>query len=201
MKSVQWILNIAFVLLISYLLITQNKTETADNSIAQTEQDSVKQDNPAFHIRYINSDTLYKKYDLVNQMRKDLESRQKQFSNSLESKVRKFESEVQNFQQSAQGMSQFEGQQKQKELLEKEQELGRMQQDLSDQLLGMENEMHKKIRDKIFSHLSKYKEEGIDLILDYSASSSLLMASDSLNITQEVLNTLNQEYAKEKELK
>ncbi len=197
MKKLQLILNLVFALLIAFLLyqngVEGNETapEETDQSLVQTaEIDSTS----ALRVHYINSDSIYKRYDLVNDLRNDLEQRQAQFRANLEARARKFEEEVKSFQQKASGMSQFEGQQMQKELLEKEQELGQMQQDLSDQLMQMEGEMHQVIRGKIFDELESFKERGVDLILDYSSNSSLLMAGDSLDLTAEVLLALNKAY-------
>ena len=98
------------------------------------------------------------------------------------------------FQQNAPTMSQFEGQEKQKQLLAKEQELTRLQEDLSVKLMEMEDKMKRDLRKSILSYLKRYRNEKVDVILDFSTSSSVLMIDDSLNLTQEVLKGLNEEY-------
>lgn len=198
MKNIQWGINILFAILIGYLMINglsgnveSEKTTSVKNKKDTTAINSV---GSGLEIRYINSDTIYVKFKMVEDLRKDLEGRQKQYSSSLEGRVKAFEQEVVSFQQNAQTMSQFEGQQRQKELMAKEQELGEMQQDLSGKLLEMETKMQKDIRSNVLEYLESYKARGIDLILDYSSNSSLLMVQESLDITTEVLDSLNLNY-------
>ncbi|KAA3647490.1 MAG: OmpH family outer membrane protein [Bacteroidetes bacterium] len=203
MKNVQWGINILFALIIVYLLVGQTSGDTQE--IAKEESTTAEmprnenKSSDQLEVRYINSDSIYTHYKMVDDLRKDLEARQKQFSKSLENRVKKFEEEVGLFQQNAPTMSQFEGQQKQKELLEKEQELGQMQQELAAQLAEMENAMQIKIRKNVLDHIETYKNNGVDLILDFSSNSSLLMAQDTFDITQEVIESLNSKYANKKD--
>ena len=203
MKNIQWVLNVIFAIILSYFIIDEFENEKpiegaiVDELVKPVSDSSVTDLN----IRYINSDSIYKKFKMVDDLRMDLEERQKQFSYSLESKVKKFEEEVTAFQQAASSMSQFEGQQKQKELLAKEQELGQMQQELSNKLLEMENAMQIKIRNKVLDYLELYKGKGIDLVLDFSNNSSLLMAQDEFDITGEVVDSLNSAYQSQKNIK
>lgn len=200
MKSIQWVINILFAIILGYLLINSFSDESVKEELADdvglvevAEEESVD-----LVVRYINSDSIYAHYEMVKDLRKDLESRQKQYSSSLEARVKAFEQEVVDFQQKAQTMSQFEGQQKQKELLAKEQELGVMQQDLSTKLLEMENKMQRDIRDNVLNYLESFKSQGVDLVLDFSSNSSLLMAQDTFDISSAVIDSLNVRYAASK---
>ena len=199
MKSIQWVLNILFAIILGYLLINSFSNEPAKaENVEQPEVVEVGEESSKLVVRYINSDSIYAHYEMVNDLRKDLESRQKQYSSSLEARVKAFEQEVITFQQNAQTMSQFEGQQKQKELLAKEQELGAMQQDLSSKLLEMENKMQRDIRENVLNYLESFKSQGVDLVLDFSSNSSLLMAQDTFDISSAVIDSLNVRYAASK---
>ena len=145
-------------------------------------------------VRYVNSDTIWGNYLFVDEMRDNLSKKQEEYRNDLERRLRAFEKEVMEFQQNAPTMSQFEGQEKQKQLLAKEQELTRLQEDLSVKLMEMEDKMKRDLRKSILSYLKRYRNEKVDVILDFSTSSSVLMIDDSLNLTQEVLKGLNEEY-------
>src|SRR5690606_39654115 len=130
----------------------------------------------------------------VDEMRDNLSKKQEEYRNDLERRLRAFEKEVMDFQQNASTMSQFEGQEKQKQLLAKEQELSRLQEDLSVKLMEMEDKMKRDLRNSILSYLKSYRNEKVDVILDFSTSSYVLMIDDALNLTQEVLKGLHEEY-------
>ena len=192
-KTIQWVLNVVFLIAILYLAFRGNKMEeveiekeVVESSVIDTLQ------NSALTIKYVNTDTLWSKYNLVSEMRKNLESRKSEYERDLEQSIKSFEKEVMEFQEAAPTMSRFEGEQKQKSLLQKEQELGRKQEELSMKLMEMVDQMKRDIRSKILKALKKYESQDVDMIFDYSSSSSLLMVGDSLDITEEVLEQLNQ---------
>jgi len=180
-------------------LISNNKVDTAvaenKNTVSSVELTASNMD-----VRYVNTDSIWANFDYVDEIRQRLESRQQQYKNELESKIRKFESDVKAFQQNAANMSRFEGEQKQKELLQAEQNLQLLQEELSVKLAQEEEKMKMDLRQRILDHLEAYRTENIDLILDYSVSGSLLLANDSLDITSEVLTALNEEHAMQKDV-
>lgn len=201
MKALQWSINIVLIGAVAYLLVKQSEqncnTKNDQESVTTSVQQNISQ-NESYVIRFINSDSLYKNYQLVKDRFDNLEKRQQQYSSNLDAKIQRFQQEVQAFQEKASSMSQFEGQMKQKELLQKEQELAELQQELSSKLLDMEQNMQKELRAKVIKKLEEFKLEGVDLIMDYSATSSLLVANDSLDITREVTDFLNEEYLENK---
>jgi len=194
-KNIQIALNVIFALGIAYLLFAQNQEGESEKDIEEVveEQMTEEVDEP-LQVRYVNSDTIWSNYLFVDEMRDNLSKKQEEYRNDLERRLRAFEKEVVEFQQNAPSMSQFEGQEKQKQLLAKEQELSRLQEDLSVKLMEMEDKMKRDLRKSILSYLKRYRNEKVDVILDFSTSSSVLMIDDSLNLTQEVLKGLNEEY-------
>lgn len=207
MKNIQSILNILFlvcILVLFYLLLNNDNVDLdkeqngTENKFSNSE---VGMEGTAIDIRYVNTDSIWLNFDYVDEIRKRLESRQLQYKKELEGKIRNFEAEVKAFQEKAANMSRFEGEQKQKELIQEEQKLQQLQEELSVKLVEEEEKMKLDLRKRILDHLEGYKMENVDLILDYSNSGSVLLASDSLNITSEVLTALNEDYAKQKEVK
>ncbi len=196
-NPVQWTINILLLLGLCYLLIMQCENEETPNEIETNVVEPIITDEVNPQIAFVNSDSIWDQYQMVIDLTDELEAKQKQFKRSLEAKASAFEKEVIEFQQTAGQMSQFEGQQKQQDLLEKEQELGKLQQEWSNQLLDLEAKMQKEIRNDVANYLVKYQDEGINYILDRSANSSTLMATDTLDITKEVIQGLNDQYKKE----
>lgn len=194
-KNLQIALNVVFALAIAYLFFTQNQEKGVEDKFAETLEEQIAEEvDEPLQVRYVNSDSIWSKYDFVREMRDNLAEKQEEYRSDLERRLTTFEKEVMDFQQNAQTMSQFEGEEKQKELIAKEQELSRLQEDLSVKLMEMEDKMKRDLRKNILSYLKRYRNEKVDVILDFSTNSSVLMIDDSLNLTQEVLNGLNEEY-------
>lgn len=194
-KNLQIALNVVFTLAIAYLFFAQNQEKGSEDKLEENLEEQIAEEvDEPLELRYVNSDSIWSKYDFVSEMRDNLAQKQQEYRSDLERRLTVFEKEVMAFQQNAQTMSQFEGQEKQKELIAKEQELSRLQEDLSVKLMEMEDKMKRDLRNNILTYLKRYRNEKVDVILDFSTNSSVLMIDDSLNLTQEVLNGLNEEY-------
>ena len=99
-KTIQWVLNVVFLIAILYLAFRGNKMEeveiekeVVESSVIDTLQ------NSALTIKYVNTDTLWSKYNLVSEMRKNLESRKSEYERDLEQSIKSFEKEVMEFQE------------------------------------------------------------------------------------------------------
>jgi outer membrane protein len=201
MKNIQWVLNILFAIILGYLLVGEFNSNEDKSVISEEVNTDAEIDESGLVIRYINSDSLYKKFDLVADLRENIDRKQQEYSATMELRAKAFEQEVISFQQNAQSMSQFEGQQKQKELLAEEQELGEMQQELSNKLIEMDNKMQLEIREAVLKYLEKYKNQGVDYVLDYSSNGSVLKANNTDDITNAVVDSLNVIYSNQKAIK
>lgn len=209
MKNASTLIQIvlAVAILVLYILFfTQQRT--SQTVVADTETnaesaeiftDTIPVNLPEFSIVYINSDTLMANYQLVKDMKKQLEKRMSDYEKSFETKLKKFETEVKNFQESARYYTQEEGQKKQMELMQKEQELTELKEDLSTKLLEEEQKMNVELKKRISDFLKKHNAgKQYQFILGYSDLTNILYANDSLDITKAVLDGLNKEYKAEK---
>lgn len=199
-KTIQWILNgvFAIALIGLWLQSDDNGQEASSEQQDLPQQEEVPVHDQVFEVRYINTDSVWAQYDLVESMRKDLEKRKSEYEADLESSLRLFEKEVMEFQEAAPKMSRFEGEQKQKALMQKEQELSKKQEELSLRLMDMEDQMKRDVRNRILKGLRKYQEDEVDMVLDFSSNSSLLMIEDSLDITREFIQQLNADLKQKK---
>lgn len=193
MKGAQIAVNILLFLLVAVLFYFQFNLGKDNSDI---EPDSVVKDNgeqtERWEVRYVNTDSIWSSYDYVEQLRAELDEKQKQYADELEHEVQKFQSNVDDFQKNMMTMSREEGQQKQQELMLKEQELQQLQEKYNLLLVEEEQKMKAKLRDKIIAFLQKFKLDNVDLILDNSESSSTLLYPDSLDITTQVITDLNE---------
>ena len=144
---------------------------------------------------YVQVDSLLKNYDFFKESKKELESKNFQLENDLNTKGKSLQNEVAFFQQKAQTMTPDQARSIEAQLMKKQQDLVAYR-DQSAQALGQEEakkneELYKNIR----SYIEKYnKENGFEYVLGYSLGGGILFANPSLDVTQKILDGLNKEY-------
>jgi outer membrane protein len=153
-------------------------------------------DDGAFHIAYVNSDSLMARFSLAQKMRSDLEADQRRMDNDLKRKQQTWQEDVQSFQRQVQlnMVSQENGQKKEQELMQRQQELIQLNDNYANQLMTKEMEMNRELYNKITNMLERYNQEmNFDYILGFSPGGGILYANQKHDITEEIIKRLNQE--------
>ena len=148
-------------------------------------------------IVYIQLDSLVNQYDMYNDLKSELESKVQAVQEDLTKKGRSFESAVKDFEAKiAKGLlTRSQAEEQQQRLVEREQNLQGLSQQKQMELAEEEAVMMRRVMDAIQTYITKYNQEkGYALIL----SVPVLAGDPSLNITQDVLAGLNEEYIKSK---
>lgn len=152
-------------------------------------------------IAYINIDSLNSKYQFITDKSQEINKRQMALENTLNSMYGKFQQEVADLQQAAQA-----GLRSEAELKKEEERLQIKQQDIANkekqlQALGEEvaNTQANMLRN-VSIFIEKYNDNKFDYILAYTSNniSSVLFAKSELEITNEIVDGLNKEYAETK---
>lgn len=152
-------------------------------------------------IAYINIDSLNAKYQFITDKSQEINKRQMALENTLNSMYGKFQQEVADLQQAAQA-----GLRSETELKKEEERLQIKQQDIANkekqlQALGEEvaNTQANMLR-SVSKFIEKYNDNKFDYILAYTSNniSSVLFAKSELEITNEIVDGLNKEYAETK---
>ena len=148
-------------------------------------------------IVYIQLDSLVNQYDMFNDLRSELESKAQAIQDDLTKKGRAFESAVKDFETKiAKGLlTRSQAEEQQKKLLEREQNLQGLSQQKQMELAEEEAVMMRRVMDAIQTYITKYNQDkNYALIL----SVPVLAGDPSLNITQDILKGMNEEYIKSK---
>ena len=157
---------------------------------------------PQGSIVYIQLDSLVSQYDMFNDLRSELESKAQAIQDDLTKKGRSFESAVKDFQTKIEKglLTRSQAEEQQQKLAEREQNLQSLSQQKQYEMAEEEAVMSRKVMDAVQTFIDKYNQEkGYALILTTSAASTTVITGNpSLNITQDVLNGLNEEYIKSK---
>lgn len=155
----------------------------------------------ASRIVYVNTDTLLNNYDYYKDVVKEFENKRFSAENELKRRSESFQNEVALFQRQVQagGMSQQQGQTKQQQLAQKEQEIMMYRDNTSNALAQEQATKTDELISNIQDYLKKYNDDDrYDMVIGYSKGGGVLYAKDQMNITDEVLKGLNEEYASKK---
>ena len=146
---------------------------------------------------FVNSDLLLEKYELVQKLAKQLEKESRIKDSDLSARQKEFESEAAYFQESMQKqtLNDQSAQRIYDQLMVKQQEIYQIQEQYAAELSQKEFEMNIILLDSVRNFLDRLNSENqYDYILNYNASGSILQANSTYDITEMVLEGLNNEY-------
>lgn len=150
-------------------------------------------------IAYINSDSVLKHYEYLTVNRKDLEARGLQMEQDFRNRAQSLQNDVATYQRTVNNMTFGQAKAAEEELAKKQQNLQLYQQSLSQQLAMEEGKLNKELYDRITAFLKGYaSENNLQVVLKYDPTSDVLFGGETLDITQQVIEGLNQAYKNEK---
>ncbi|WP_345890354.1 OmpH family outer membrane protein [Rufibacter aurantiacus] len=175
---------------------TTETTPAAATTAAEEDEDAPAVASPAAEIVFVNSDTLLNRYQYFKDVKARLEAKGKRMESDLRGKASSFQKEVEQYRQTGAGMTQEQRAATEQRLAQKEQQLAAQQQTSGNQLAKDENDEMKKIYEKVEAHLMKIsKEKGYKMVLTYTRGNSAILYGDaSLDITDETVKGLNEDY-------
>ncbi|MBA3971515.1 MAG: OmpH family outer membrane protein [Bacteroidetes bacterium] len=147
---------------------------------------------------YVNLDVLNEKYDYIKDVNTSARAEQSSLEKQYQSKGQKLQEDYAAFQQKAQGglLSENQISTEQEAFAKRKDELDRLElksQELMDKIQQRSDEMNASIKE----YLKEYnKTSNYNFVMAYSAGplSPVLIANDSLDITEEILEGLNAQY-------
>ena len=152
---------------------------------------------------FVNIDTLNEKYEFVKMLRTDLESLGKRLQNEVLAEQNKFEKDAADFQKQVANNAITEERAKAvyEELMERQQSLLEKKDRYTQLVAEKEMNMNLTLLDSVTNFLKRYNRQyHFDYILGYKTAGEILLANDTLDITGDVIRSLNLEY-KQKEVK
>lgn len=146
---------------------------------------------------YVNGDSLLEKYEYFKKAKKDFEIKSTRTENEIKSRQSSLEREFAAYQQSAAGMTNEQRAKAEETLLRKEQSLRQFSEDAAMKFQEEQNKFNEELFDKVADFLKDYcKDKNFKIVLNYTKGTTILYADESLDITDEVLAGLNEEYKK-----
>ena len=189
MKKVNLTLNIVLLLAVAVLYVLHFTGNKTDNTVSSEDSRITAGSGD---IVYINLDTLVNQYDMYNDLRTELESKVSAIDNDL-NKKKSFEDKMQK------GLLTYsQAESMRNDLMTRDQELRNLSQQKQMELANEESVMYNRVMDAIKTYVDNYnKEKQYSLILTTTAATnSVINGEQGRNITNEIINGLNQEYIK-----
>jgi outer membrane protein len=139
---------------------------------------------------------------LAKELNDVLIKKQTNMKTNLEKEGRDFEKEAQIFQDKVQRgvfLTQQRAEEAQQQLMMRQQELQQLEYDYTNQLSREQQKMNAQLFDSVSNYIKEYNTpEKYQLVLGHSLTSNILYGSLQLEITNEILNGLNQRYPAKK---
>ena len=183
-------------LIVLYIVVLSKK-----ESPAQLPVSVQNSKGKAISVVYLNLDTLNIKYELIRNLRKDLEVT----VNKLQSELKKDEESLQkdgaDFQQKVQEKAISEDKAKQiyEILMQRQQKLMEKKDQYSQMMTQQQIAMNTRLTDSLQNFLKRFnKTYRFDYIIGFKSDGEVLIANDSLDITPTVIGAINKEYQERK---
>lgn len=190
------ILSIVAIIGLIFMIILK-VTEDKDNDELLPGQRMPVVSSGTNSIVFVNSDLLLKQYELVNVLTVQLDEERKRKDNDFTAKQKAYEDDAAYFQTQVQKQSISEESAKQiyEKLMLQQQELYSLQDQYTAELSKKEFEMNLVLLDSVKNYLSRLnKIYNYDYVLSSNNTGNILLAKDTFDITNQVLEGLNKEY-------
>jgi outer membrane protein len=148
-------------------------------------------------VAYVDVEVLMKDYEGTKALETKMKEKQEAKAKELDSLTAPFQAKVQNYYQAAQSMSPQKRAETESALQQEQQFLQAQQQQASQELQKETQESYEAITKVVDSLVGNYaKSNGYNMIFGTSGKGTVMYGDENLDITKQVLEMLNKEYAK-----
>ena len=197
MKNINYIINgvLALAVVILFVLQFTGKKESGVTKTFTAEESA----SGLLPIAYVNVDSLLLNYNYSKDLNEIIIKKQENSRASVNQKLRSLQTEMQDFQRKVENnafLTRERAEQEQARLMKKQQELQDFDNRLAQELVAEQRRLNEQLRDTLVSQLRVYnKDKGYQVILSNTMGDNILLAGDAYDITKEVIEYLNKNYA------
>ena len=148
-------------------------------------------------IAYVNTDTLLAKYQYAIDMEQELLAYKDQQEAYGRQQMEKFQNDYQEYLKNGANMTLTQQQAKEAELKQRAEKMSTLEQELSAKILERQMSENTKLLNAIFAYVREYNaaNQQFDIILRKTFNDSpTLYLNPAMDITEEIVNGLNEEY-------
>jgi outer membrane protein len=150
-------------------------------------------------IATIDTDLIFANYDMVADVKKELEEVEKRLSDDLQRQARNFQTDYENYLKIGTTLTLSEQKKREEQLGKRQEELQQLGQRYEQQFMEAGAQKNQEVQDKIFSFIEEYNKTNANysIILSKARSSAgVLYSLPSMDITDAVIDAMNAEYSK-----
>jgi len=198
MKNLSIVLFAALFLAVAALFVLHF---ASDKTTTSSDVRETGVDIPDMAIAYVNIDTIIFNFDMFFDRREELLSKQQKAETELTTKGTRYERDAKDFQEKvSKGLvTRATAAEMEQSLLQQQQDLINLRDQLQNNLYEEEQVMNRQIIDYITRYLEENKDQyNYQYIFGKSFGGVVLYSNEALDITQKVINGLNQQYKTEK---
>jgi len=195
MKNLSLVINLILAVAIASLFVIVLSDGKSDDSQVR---DRGRVASGDAKIVYINTDSLLIKYEYARVLSDILIKKEESSRTDLNERVRVFQQDMNEFQRKLQNngfLSLERAQNEERRLINKEQELQELNEKFMNELMREQDKMNRELRDTITMLLSSYcVKNSYELVLSNTLGDNVLFAEKDLDITDDVVEILNERY-------
>jgi outer membrane protein len=148
-------------------------------------------------VAYVNTDTLIAKYEYAKDMEKELMAFKNQQEAYGKQQVAKFQKDYDDYLKNGANMTLTQQQSTEAELKKRAEKMATLEQELTAKIMERQMTENTKLLNAIFAFVREYNEQNqkFDIILRKTFENSpTLYMNEAMDITDEIVNGLNEEY-------
>lgn len=184
--------------LIGVILLATGTFDKKESESAKTSE-VIKDPNRGIRLAYVHSDSLQSQYLYFVDLSEELQKEEAAATKELEKRQRDIQIEMNLYQQEAPKMTPQQRQASEADLMRVRDNYLAYEQQLTETLMKKQEELNTKMKSDMDSVLVKMKDElNLDFILLYQENGALIYANKDYDITEVVVDRLNDNYLKKK---
>lgn len=195
MKNISLVLNIVLLVAVGvlYFLYFAGRPSGKEMGLTFSEPGNLT-------VAYINADSVLKHYEYIKASAEILEAKKKKVEQDYVNRAQNLQGEITAYQRNMNNMTIGQVRALEEDLAKKQQNLQLFEQRITQELMSDQAKLNEELYKRVTAFLKKYGEEkGLQVVFKLDPSSDMLYGQGALDITNDVLAGLNQEYKAEKE--
>lgn len=202
MKNVPLFVSIvAVIVALAAVVMTLAPGKSTGNNVKTGDSDSTSVSTATSGIVYVDLDRIVQEYDMASDLGAVVETKVKNIQDEVNRRGKQLENELIDFQNKlnkgliTRSVAEVQGQ----ELQQKQNEFNNYANQKNNEVIEEQTVMMNQIADAIQTFMAKYNEEKkYTMILTNQSGVPVITADPSLDITDDVIARINEEYIKEK---
>lgn len=153
-------------------------------------------------IAYVKYDSLLLEYDFYHELSDKLQARKQELETEFGARQKTYEKLLADFNEKvSKGLvTRYKAKEMEEDLLKEQQNLLALRDQLTAKLMEEEQVMNRQLHYSVMEFLKDYnKSKGFQYILSFTFGGPILYSNDALNITQDVIEGINNTYVKQED--